>query len=110
MEYGKAAVSYFSKISSKPSGKTYTVSKFLTFLLKKCRSGSYALSSRISFDSFDMFHFEVSKFEQSDLRISCVFGFLLYQKHQENPNKLTLAKTKVKLSYNTLFGNNASVV
>ena len=49
----------FSRESWKSSGKTHTVSKFLTFLLKIFKSGSYALSIRIPFDSFRMLHFKV---------------------------------------------------
>ena len=56
-----------------------------------------------------MLYFRVWKFQESVPRISCIFGFILYSKHQENTNKRTLAKTKDKLSYNTVFDNNASV-
>ena len=73
----------FSKESWTCSGEKFTVSKLLTFLLEKFRSESYASSSKISFDSFDMFdtrlilvwysfdmlNFKVSKFWESNLRI-----------------------------------------
>ena len=57
-----------------------------------------------------MLYFKVSMFWESDLCISCVFGFMLCQKHQENTNKLTIDKAKDKLSYKMVFGKSASVV
>ena len=88
----------------------HTLSTCFTFLLKKIKSGSNALSSRISLDSFDMLYFGVSKFQESVLHISCIFGFILNLKHQENTNKLTLARTKDKLFCNMVFDKNSSIV
>ena len=52
--------------------------------------------------------FEISKNQIP--RISCVFWFMLYWKHQKNTHKLTLGKKKDKLCYNMVFDHNASVI
>ena len=80
------------------------MSKFLKFLLKLD-----TMHYLVEYDSFDMLCFRVSKFQESVPRISCIFGFISYWKHQENTNKRTLAKSKDKLCYSTVFDNNASV-
>ena len=98
----------FSKESWTCSGEKFTVSKLLTFLLEKFRSESYASSSKISFDSFDMFdtrlilvwYVELQSFKV--LRVKS--AYFTNEVILANPriksayftNKLILAKTKDK--------------